>query len=96
MALPYPSSPALRRKDTTYAWSYRLRCKHTRVMMRVRMLMVDNDVHDADIQRMMTQVLKLKIKKIMLVREVMKIRMRLMVRGRETRDHGDGHGRICG
>ena len=27
-------------------------------MMRVRMLMVDNDVHDADIQRMMTQVLK--------------------------------------
>ena len=66
--------------------------------MRVRMLMVDNDVHDADIQRMMTLVLKLKmmIKKIMLVREVMKIRMRLMVRGRETRDHGDGHGRICG
>ena len=58
--------------------------------------MVDNDVHDADIQRMMTLVLKLKmmIKKIMLVREVM--RMRLMVRGRETRDHGDGHGRICG
>ena len=50
--------------------------------------MVDNDVHDADIQRMMTQVLKLKmmIKKIMLVREVMKIRMRLMVRGRETRE----------
>ena len=66
--------------------------------MRVRMLMVDNDVHDADIQRMMTLVLKLKmmIKKIMLVRKVMKIRMRLMVGGRETRDHGDGHGRICG
>ena len=66
--------------------------------MRVRMLRVDDGVHDADIQRMVTQVLKLKmmIKKIMLVREVMKIRMRLMVRGRETRDHGDGHGRICG
>ena len=25
LALPYPSSPALGRKDTTYAWSYRLR-----------------------------------------------------------------------
>ena len=47
------------------------------------MLMVDNDVHDADIQRMMTLVLKLNmmIKKIMLVREVMNIRMRLMVKG---------------
>ena len=39
LALPYPSSPALRRKDTTYPWSYRLRCKHTRVMMQVMMLM---------------------------------------------------------
>ena len=50
-------------------------------MMRVRMLMVGNDVHEADIQRMMTLVLKLKmmIKKIMLVRKVMKIRMRLMM-----------------
>ena len=49
--------------------------------MRVRMLMVGNDVHEADIQRMMTLVLKLKmmIKKIMLVREVMG--MRLMVKG---------------
>ena len=81
LAFPYPSSPALGRKDTTYAWSYRRRCKHTRVMMRVRMLMVGNDVHEADIQRMMTLVLKLKmmIKKIMLVRKVMKIRMRLMM-----------------
>ena len=25
LALPYPSSPALCRKDTTYPWSYRLR-----------------------------------------------------------------------
>ena len=79
LALPYPSSPALRRKDTTYAWSYRLRCKHTRVMMRVMMLMVDNDVHDADIQRMMTQVLKLKmmIKKIMqyFVKQIRRLRL---------------------
>ena len=44
-------------------------------------VMVGNDVHEADIQRMMTLVLKLKmmIKKIMLVREVMG--MRLMVKG---------------
>ena len=43
--------------------------------------MVGNDVHEADIQRMMTLVLKLKtmIKNIMLVRKVMKIKMRLMM-----------------
>ena len=49
--------------------------------MGVTHVMVGNDVHEADIQRMMTLVLKLKmmIKKIMLVREVMG--MRLMVKG---------------
>ena len=49
--------------------------------MGVTHVMVGNDVHEADIQRMMTLVLKLKmmIKNIMLVREVMG--MRLMVKG---------------
>ena len=39
LAFPYPRTPALCRKDTTYPWSYRLRSNDTRVMMQVMMLM---------------------------------------------------------
>ena len=39
-ALPYPSFPALCRKDTTYPWSNRLRSHYNIVMMTVMMMMV--------------------------------------------------------
>ena len=39
LAFPYPRTPALCRKDTTYPWSYRLRSNYTRVMTQVMMLM---------------------------------------------------------
>ena len=39
-ALPYPSFPALCRKDTTYPWSNRLRSHYNIVMMMVMMMMM--------------------------------------------------------
>ena len=39
-ALPYPSFPALCRKDTTYPWSNRLRSHYNIVMMTVMMMMM--------------------------------------------------------
>ena len=39
-ALPYPSFPALCRKDTTYPWNNRLRTHYFMVMMMAMMLMM--------------------------------------------------------
>merc|ERR1712078_49405 len=40
LALPYPSFPALCRKDTTYPWSNRLRSHYNIVMMMVMVMMM--------------------------------------------------------
>ena len=39
-ALPYPRSPALCRKDTTYPWSNRLRSHYNMVMMMAMMMVM--------------------------------------------------------